>query len=317
MFMYNWGEQFAEVYIVDLIYIVDLTALRSSRVSNDDLSFTSLLHLSPSLTTIMSSNMFSATTSSLLIVMVCILLLSFDSQARQILSSTRQRRTGSENENGPRRPCGSGGRRPNHDDNWEDEECFPADAVVFPASGLAVTMSQLLVGAHISQVTGESSLVYSLSHSYGNVIATFVRLVTVTGNLTLTRGHYTYTLAGLRAAGDIRRGDMLQMGVNHFIFVHNVEVVRMRGLYNAHTLSGEMMVNGFRVTSYTTAVQPTAAKGLLAPMRALYRALQIDFLSPLWSYFRTKQLITPLRLSGMYANVPLMSFQGALLWSPV
>ena len=42
------------------------------------------------------------------------------------------------------------------------------------------------------------------------------------------------------------------------------------GLYNPHTLNGDIMVNGVKTSTYTAAVAPTLAHAALWPVRMLY-----------------------------------------------
>lgn len=51
-----------------------------------------------------------------------------------------------------------------------------------------------------------------------------------------------------------------------------VAAVRDVGLYNPHTASGVVVVDGVIVSCYTAAVRAAAAHALLAPVRAAVRA---------------------------------------------
>ena len=42
------------------------------------------------------------------------------------------------------------------------------------------------------------------------------------------------------------------------------------GLYNPHTLNGDIMVNGVKTSTYTSAVAPALAHAALWPVRMLY-----------------------------------------------
>ena len=51
-----------------------------------------------------------------------------------------------------------------------------------------------------------------------------------------------------------------------------VRSARKTGLYNPHTLHGDIVVDGVLTSTYTAAFSPTLAHVALAPLRALYRA---------------------------------------------
>lgn len=54
--------------------------------------------------------------------------------------------------------------------------------------------------------------------------------------------------------------------------VTDVSRVRAGGLYNPHTLHGDVVVDGVLASTFTTAVRPAAARVLLAPFAAWFRA---------------------------------------------
>ena len=43
------------------------------------------------------------------------------------------------------------------------------------------------------------------------------------------------------------------------------------GLYNPHTMDGDIVVNGIKTSTYTAAIEPSLAHSLLWPVRMLYR----------------------------------------------
>lgn len=183
------------------------------------------------------------------------------------------------------RPGFSAGKRPGKNMNkngstwWPSGECFPASALVLLSSGVYFTMSRLRVGDDLFQVSTKPSPIFVFSHSDETVNASFVRLLTPNGSLTVTKGHYVYTSVGLQVAGNVRQGDSLQTTTGSTNVVVDVKMVHRLGLFNPHTLSGEMVVDGFRVSSYTTFIKPIAATGLLVPLRAIYRTVKVDVVS--------------------------------------
>ncbi|GAB0489891.1 hypothetical protein MMPV_001117 [Pyropia vietnamensis] len=54
------------------------------------------------------------------------------------------------------------------------------------------------------------------------------------------------------------------------VWVTSVAARRLPGLYNPMTLHGDLIVDGYRVSTYTTALPPAVGVPLSAPLRALY-----------------------------------------------
>jgi hypothetical protein len=103
--------------------------------------------------------------------------------------------------------------------------------------------------------------------------------------LTLSPGHFIYIVDESAAASevengmpkmkaiparDVRIGDIVQTN-NGRAEVVGISMVRGKGLYNPHTLDGDIIVNGILTTVYTDAIRPELAHALLAPVRALYK----------------------------------------------
>ena len=119
------------------------------------------------------------------------------------------------------------------------------------------------------------------SHQFSDAEATFVELTTDWGIIRLSPGHYLY------ADGDVIQADRVEIGdyldyLDYLdldnaplslptIRVTGIANVRAIGLFNPHTLHGDVIVDGFRTTTYTDAIHPTLAHALLAPLRALYQ----------------------------------------------
>ncbi|GAB0490749.1 hypothetical protein MMPV_001986 [Pyropia vietnamensis] len=156
--------------------------------------------------------------------------------------------------------------------------CFPAAASVTLASGRVVSMRSLRLGDEVVIGGGRLSTVYAFSHADGReaVRHPFVRLATTTGvTLTASPGHYVYVLDGadrrLVLAAAVRVGDVLPLatGTNHSTVVVGVSRVALPGLYNPHTLDGDIAVDGVVVSTWTVAVPPAVAAAALAPLRWL------------------------------------------------
>lgn len=172
------------------------------------------------------------------------------------------------------------GRDGDEDEGEDDGEggsaCFPAAATVATARG-AVSMADLRVGDTVA--AGGPGVpptdVYLFTHADATVAAPFVSLSTGGGAppLVASAGHYVL-LAGGRAvaARSVAVGDALARADGSAAPVTAIARVVQRGLYNPQTLSGTLVVEGYVVSTYTTAVEPTVADAALAPVRALYRS---------------------------------------------
>lgn len=77
-------------------------------------------------------------------------------------------------------------------------------------------------------------------------------------------------------------GDYLFDASNQSLKVIYVDHTYARGLYAPHSIQGDLIVNGLRVSCYSTAVPPATASIALAPLRLLHNVrLQniADFIS--------------------------------------
>lgn len=129
---------------------------------------------------------------------------------------------------------------------------------------------------------GAFSPVFMWTHRDPSFRARFIRLSTRSGALVATPGHYVY--AGVRGSGraampieDVAPGDVLFPHASAPQKVLAAEVVDDVGLFNPQTLHGDVLVDGFEVTTYTTAVRPIVAHRLLAPFRQAWLATRLDF----------------------------------------
>lgn len=153
--------------------------------------------------------------------------------------------------------------------------CFPASALA-NVWGAAVRMDKLRIGDVVSTGADDrESPVYLFGHKVAGGSFRFASLHTAAGDLVASHGHYVYTADGMVPAGDVRAGDALKRADGTFASVKKVGEVWAAGLYNPHTLDGDIVVDGFAVSTYTVHVPPRAAKTLLSPVRALFRAVGI------------------------------------------
>lgn len=153
--------------------------------------------------------------------------------------------------------------------------CFPADATLTKSGGSRVRMSDLRIGDEVLDATGKFTEIFLFTHrDRSTELHSFVELTTEDQNsdlLVLSPGHYAYISSGLIAASDIQIGSSLITADGQEVRVLGKRFVLREGLYNPQSISGSLVVNGFAVSTYTTAVQPSYANILLGPLRGLYR----------------------------------------------
>jgi len=90
--------------------------------------------------------------------------------------------------------------------------------------------------------------------------------------LTLTDGHMLLVNGEMKEARYLRVGDVVERPNRGVETIQNIKrnVVKT-GLYNPHTASGSIVVNGIVCSTFTNAVMDSAANALLAPLRSLFR----------------------------------------------
>lgn len=156
----------------------------------------------------------------------------------------------------------------------DDSECFPADATVELASGATVRMADLSTGDVVRVSATAFSPVFMWTHKMASGTFDFLRLTTSAGSaLTVTPGHYLWVNGEMKAAKAVVVGDALEsVAAAADVMVTAVTRVSATGLYNPQTLDGNIVVDGIRASTFTTAIQPAVASALLSPLRVLFRA---------------------------------------------
>lgn len=163
------------------------------------------------------------------------------------------------------------------DDEINSEpRCFPESATVTLADGRSIPMHELSEGdSVIVGPNGAVSKVVMFTHRDTTVESEFVTLHTARSDVfvTCSSGHYVYVNGDLVAAASAKAGDFLTLADGTTAAITAVSVETARGLYNPQTAHGDIVVNGVVASTYTTAVAPAFAHGLLlAPVRALCHA---------------------------------------------
>ena len=148
--------------------------------------------------------------------------------------------------------------------------CFPANATVQLQTGVSKTMAELEVGDSVLVDANTYSEVYMFSHRYADFTGPFVFIQTESGEeLMLTADHYLYINNKLAVASTIVAGDRVTKGDGSDAIVSAVTTKVAEGLYNPHTMNGDIVVNGVKTSTYTAAVEPNLAHSLLWPLRML------------------------------------------------
>ena len=125
----------------------------------------------------------------------------------------------------------------------------------------------------MGQVLAESgtySDVYMFSHRLSATRSEFVRIVAGQNELMLTPNHYLYVNGKLAVASTVKVGDKVKGKDGAALTVTSVSSTWAEGLYNPHTLNGDIVVNGIQTSTYTSDVAPSLAHAVLWPVRMLY-----------------------------------------------
>ncbi len=187
-------------------------------------------------------------------------------------------------------------------------ECFPGAARVGTGAGV-VRMSEVALGQRVADSGIGDSPVYMFSHRDPDAVARFVRVqyrdmrLNVTRMLTASPGHYVWTTARrLRAMDELQVGDALldAQGRNTLRITRVSDVVDL-GLYNPHTISGSLVVDGVLVSSYTRAVTPASATSALCVIRAFHRLIPSTW--PTQTLMRLIHRIHLLSTSSLFVDI--------------
>lgn len=153
----------------------------------------------------------------------------------------------------------------------QGSQCFPSHATIELANGSVLRMDELSVGDFVKVGSGVFSQVFMFTHKLFDVTRTFVHVITASGHsIQLTPGHFIYVNNSLLPARSVRVGDLVQLGNGASMAVSSVTLVQSKGLFNPQTLHGEIVVDGVRASTFTTAVEPSAAHMLLTPLRMFF-----------------------------------------------
>jgi hypothetical protein len=153
-----------------------------------------------------------------------------------------------------------------------DSGCFPVTATVHLESGATVNMADLQIGDSVLAAPNVYSKVFMFSHRLAEVKTKMVTLTTTTATLQLTPDHYLYINGSLATAQTVRVGDLVTLADSSRTAVTKVSAAWAEGLYNPHTLHGDIVVDGVQTSTYTQGIAPALAHAALWPVRMLYAA---------------------------------------------
>lgn len=166
--------------------------------------------------------------------------------------------------------------------------CFPSSSIVTRLTDnngteIKVKISNVHIGDIVLDGNGNPSRVVAFSHRRHSISSPFIRLTfksiltstSTTSTLTISHKHYIILrnhqliYAEDVSIGDIIYGRLIREQLKRIRYlVTNVEHVIDHGLYNPHTASGTLLVDGVVVSCYTGAIPVRMAHALLTPVRA-------------------------------------------------
>jgi Hint module len=156
-------------------------------------------------------------------------------------------------------------------DKNPSDSCFPAAATVQLQNGSVARMDALSIGDMVKVSSDDFSPVFMFTHKLIDTVNNFVVLSTSSGEiLTVTPGHFIYINDALSAASEAAVGSTLRLGTGGSTIITSVAATISTGLFNPQTAHGDIVVDGIVASTYTTAVDPSVAHILLAPLRAVY-----------------------------------------------
>jgi Hint module len=160
----------------------------------------------------------------------------------------------------------------------QSSACFPGRATVMLENNSIIRMEELEVGHRVHVGQGLYSDVFMFTHRCSQSYWQFHVIKTTSGHeLTVTGDHFLYRDdMKLVSAGSLRKGDSLMLDDGNVSIIRSVSCAWMYGLYNPHTLHGDIAVDGLRTSTYTSVLAPSFAHSILAVFRTLYRLMNLD-----------------------------------------
>lgn len=157
-------------------------------------------------------------------------------------------------------------------------ECFPGSAIVDLEQGGTKYMRDLKIGDRVRVGPSEFSEVFMFSHNDTIIETSFIEIRTPSNvTLVLTRGHYLYSDGELVKAKNFRVGNhIVVVSLRRSEPVAAIRYITGKGLFNPHTIQGDIVVNGVLASTFTDALRPGIAKLLLTPAALLHKYFNIS-----------------------------------------
>lgn len=158
--------------------------------------------------------------------------------------------------------------------------CLHGNGNVVLKSGATKLVRDIQLGDEVAVGQGKFSPVFMFTHRDPHFEAVFSLIrVSTTGlsnsdsfaDLKVTTTHFVHAKRGLLEAGRITTDDELLLANGKWSQVINISTFIDRGVFNPQTLHGDIVVDGVRVSTFTSTVNMNTAHSLLAPLRAAYR----------------------------------------------
>lgn len=158
-------------------------------------------------------------------------------------------------------------------------DCFPAEATVELRNGSRKRMDQLQIGDEVLVAPRIFAPVFMWTHRDDSIVFDAVQIVTASQHsLVLSPGHFIYINGVAVPAVSTKVGDLVILGDWKSSRVVAVQIVHAKGLYNPHTMYGDIVVDGIQASTFTTAIDHHAAHALLAPLRLAHRMSMASWL---------------------------------------
>eukprot|EP01127_Copromyxa_protea_P007592 TRINITY_DN17494_c0_g1_i1.p1 TRINITY_DN17494_c0_g1~~TRINITY_DN17494_c0_g1_i1.p1 ORF type:complete len:218 (+),score=40.27 TRINITY_DN17494_c0_g1_i1:58-711(+) len=143
------------------------------------------------------------------------------------------------------------------------DPCFPASSIL---NGAEKTMSLLKIGDKALSPSNSEDSVYNWIHRDEEVKSTFLRLETDDGVLQVSPEHLVYINGEYRFAKRAQVGDVLQKVGDETARITAITSFVDQGVYAPFTETGEMFVDGFRVSCYAYYESHDVAHLLMKPL---------------------------------------------------
>lgn len=126
--------------------------------------------------------------------------------------------------------------------------CFSGETTVEVKGKGEVLMANLKLGDQVLTPSGNFEAVYSFGHRKQDTEAMFVRFAP--SNLEMSMDHMLKLRGRYVPASAVEVGNRLETGSGDMVTVESIEFVKREGVYAPFTMSGTLVVNNVKVSSY-------------------------------------------------------------------